>query len=144
VAVTVGEIAAMPHLGITVLAGATGLSREVEWAHVCELEDPTPWLDVPGLVLTTGLAISAQPGDQCRYLQRLAGAGLAAVAIARGMSAPALSQPMLQAADTLGFPLLEVAYEVPYLAITSVVTAANRERSDPNPRVERRHAAEGP
>jgi purine catabolism regulator len=130
VAVTVGEIAAMPHLGITVLAGAAGLSREVEWAHVCELEDPTPWLDGPGLVLTTGLAISAQPGDQCRYLQRLAGAGLAAVAIARGMSAPALSQPMLQAADTLGFPLLEVAYEVPYLAITSVVTAANRERSE--------------
>src|SRR5579859_4058189 len=129
-AVTVGEIVAMPHLGITILAGGTGLGREVEWAHVCELEDPTPWLDGPGLVLTTGLAVPPQPDHQQAYIQRLAEARLAAVAIASGMSAPSLGHPMLDAADALGFPVLEVAYEVPYLAITSVVTAANRERSE--------------
>ncbi len=128
-ALTVADIASMSHLGISVRAGSGGLGREVEWAHVCELEDPTGWLDGPGLVLTTGIAIPAQAQRQCAYLERLARAGMAAVAIAKGMSAPPLTQKMLAAADELSFAVLEVAYEVPYLAVISVVTAANRERS---------------
>ena len=127
---TVGDIASMSHLGISVRAGSSGLGREVEWAHVCELEDPAGWLDGPGLVLTTGMAIPAQPPRQRAYLERLAKAGIAAVAIARGMSAPPLTRQMLAAADELNFAVLEVAYEVPYLAITSMVTAANRERPE--------------
>src|SRR5579875_544851 len=126
---TIGEIVSMPHLGMTVRAGATGLDRDVEWAHVCELEDPTRWLEGPGLVLTTGMAIPAQAARQHAYVQRLAAAGIRAVAIANGMYAPRLTGEMLAAADELAFPVLEVAYEVPYLAITSLVTAANRERS---------------
>jgi PucR family transcriptional regulator, purine catabolism regulatory protein len=127
---TVGEIASMSHLGITVRAGGAGLHREVEWAHVCELEDPTGWLDGPGLVLTTGMAIPAPAARQRAYVERLARSGMAAVAIASGMSAPPLTRQMLSAADELSFAVLEVAYEVPYLAITSFVVAANRERSE--------------
>ncbi len=127
---TVGEIASTSHLGITVLAGGSGLDREVEWAHVCELEDPTRWLDGAGLVLTTGLAIPASSARQRAYIERLAAAGLTAVAIASGMSAPRLTKAMLAAADAMSFPVLQVAYEVPYLAITSLVTAANRERNE--------------
>ena len=127
---TVGDLAGMSHLGITVLAGTDGLDREVEWAHVCELEDPTRWLDGAGLVLTTGLAVPRAAQRQRAYVTRLAGHHMAGVAIAQGMSAPALTPAMLAAADDLGFPVIEVAYEVPYLAITSVVNAANRERSE--------------
>lgn len=127
---TVGDIASMSHLGISVRAGRGGLGRVVEWAHVCELEDPTHWLDGPGLVLTTGIAIPAEAPRQRAYLDRLAKAGMAAVAIAEGMSAPPLTRQMLAAADELNFAVLEVAYEVPYLAVTSVVTAANRQRSE--------------
>ena len=129
-ALTVGDIASMSHLGISVRAGSGGLGREVEWAHVCELEDPTGWLDGPGLVLTTGMAIPAPASRQRAYLERLANVGMAGVAIARGMSAPRLTKQMLAAADELDFAVLEVAYEVPYLAVISVVTAANRERSE--------------
>ncbi len=127
---TIGEVAAMSHLGITILAGTAGLGRDVEWAHVCELEDPTPWMDGSGLILTTGMAIPRSAARQRAYVARLARHGMAAVAIARGMYAPPLTSQMLAEADLLGFPVLEVAYEVPYLAITSVVTAANRERSE--------------
>lgn len=129
-ALTVGDIASMSHLGISVRAGKGGLGKEVEWAHVCELEDPTGWLDGPGLVLTTGMAIPAPAPRQRAYLERLARVGMAGVAIARGMSAPRLTKQMLAAADELNFAVLEVAYEVPYLAVISVVTAANRERSE--------------
>ena len=127
---TIGDLASMPHLGITVLAGSSGLRRDVEWAHVCELEDPTPWMDGPGLILTTGLAIPPTAARQCAYLERIVSHGIAGVAIANGMSAPPLTPQMLAAAESLDLPVLEVAYEVPYLAITSLVTAANRERSE--------------
>src|SRR5262249_6080807 len=127
---TIHDLASMPHLGIRVLAGASGLWRDVEWAHVCELEDPTPWMDGPGLILTTGLAIPPTAAQQCAYLERIAGHGIAGVAIPNGMSAPPLTPQMLATADSLNLPVLEVAYEVPYLAITSLVTAANRERSE--------------
>jgi purine catabolism regulatory family protein/PucR-like helix-turn-helix protein len=130
VGLTIGEVAAMSHLGITILAGTKGLDHDVEWAHVCELEDPTPWMDGSGLILTTGMAIPRSAARQRAYVSRLHGRGIAAVAIASGMYAPALTPQMLAEADLLGFPFLEVAYEVPYLAITSVVTAANRERSE--------------
>lgn len=125
---TVGDLAGLEHLGITVLAGRDGLDRDVEWAHVCELEDPTPWMDGAGLVLTTGLAIPRGAQRQRGYVARLAGQHMAGVAIAQGMSAPALTPQMLAAADDLGFPVIEVAYDVPYLAIISVVNAATRER----------------
>src|SRR5215469_6786083 len=108
---TVGDIASMSHLGISVCAGSSGLGREVQWAHVCELEDPTAWLDGPGLVLTTGIAIPAVASRQRAYVERLATAGMAAVAIARGMSAPPLTRDMLDAADDHDFAVLEVAYE---------------------------------
>jgi Purine catabolism regulatory protein-like family/PucR C-terminal helix-turn-helix domain len=126
---TIGDLAGISHLGITVLAGSSGLWRDVEWAHVCELEDPTPWMDGPGLVLTTGMAIPISAARQCAYLERLASHNMAGVAIANGMSAPPLTPRMLAMADSLDLPVLEVAYEVPYLAITTLVTAANRERS---------------
>ncbi len=127
---TVGEVAAISHLGITILAGTAGLGRDVEWAHVCELEDPTPWMDGAGLILTTGMAIPRSAARQRAYVARLADCGMAAVAIASGMYAPPLTRQMLAEANSLAFPVLEVAYEVPYLAITSLVTAANRERSE--------------
>ncbi|MGI8450791.1 MAG: PucR family transcriptional regulator ligand-binding domain-containing protein [Streptosporangiaceae bacterium] len=127
---TVGDLAGMSHLGLKVRAGRAGLDREVEWAHVCELEDPTPWMDGAGLILTTGMAIQPAPERQCVYVDRLAGHHMAGVAIARGMYAPTLTPQMMAQADELALPVLEVAYEVPYLAITSVVNAANRERSE--------------
>jgi PucR family transcriptional regulator, purine catabolism regulatory protein len=127
---SVGDLAGMSHLGLTVRAGQAGLAREVEWAHVCELEDPTPWMDGSGLILTTGMAIPRTAAAQSAYVQRLDSHHMAGVAIAREMYAPALTPQMLATADELAFPVLEVAYEVPYLAITSVVNAANRERSD--------------
>jgi purine catabolism regulator len=128
--ISVGDLAGMSHLGLTVRGGQAGLARDVEWAHVCELEDPTPWMDGSGLILTTGMAIPRTAAAWSAYVQRLDSHHMAGVAIAREMYAPALTSQMLATADELAFPVLEVAYEVPYLAITSVVNAANRERSD--------------
>ncbi|MDX6511805.1 MAG: hypothetical protein QOE36_1309, partial [Gaiellaceae bacterium] len=48
---TVGDIAAMPGLGLQVAAGSAGLPKDVRWLHVSELSDPIPWLEGGELLL---------------------------------------------------------------------------------------------
>ena len=44
VSVTVGELVAMPHLGLRLHSGAGGLGRTVTWTHTSELPEPWPWV----------------------------------------------------------------------------------------------------
>ena len=68
---TVGELVATPTLGMTLVAGASGLDRRVSWAHVSELSDPTPWLQGSELLMTIGLAVPKNPADQRAYVSLL-------------------------------------------------------------------------
>lgn len=124
---TVGQLAEIEHLGLSVEAGAHGMDRWITWAHVCELDDPRPWLDGGELIMTTGLAVPRKAAAQASYVDRLCEAGAAALGIAAGMSSPPLTAAMRRRADDAGFPILRVSYEVPFLAISQVVQAANSE-----------------
>ena len=55
---TVGQVAALPDLGLQVRTGGSGLDREVRWVAVSELPDPTPWIEPGDLLLTTGMSIA--------------------------------------------------------------------------------------
>lgn len=126
VAITVRELLAIPDLRTWSQAGEAGLDREVGFAHVCELADPTEWLGEGDLLLTTGLGIPADAGEQARYVERLASAGLSGVAIGDRMHAPELAAEMRAAADHRALPLLATSYEVPFSAIVRAVAEANR------------------
>jgi purine catabolism regulator len=127
--VTVGELVAMPHLGLSVLGGASGLYHQATWAHVCELEDPVPWLEGGEVLMTTGMAIPAAKDRQLGYLRRLIGRRVAALAISADMHAPPLHPEMLAEADAGELPVLSVSIEVPFLAISRVVAAANADQT---------------
>ncbi len=127
--ITVGELVAMPHLGLSVIAGERGLETRATWAHVCELEDPVPWLEGGEVLLTTGMAIPAELAPQVSYIRRLTAKRVAALAISADMHAPPLHSEMLAEADTCGLPVLSVSIEVPFLAISRVVAAANQDQT---------------
>jgi len=42
--VRVEDLLRSPALQLRLIAGESGTTRRVAWAHVSELEDPTPWL----------------------------------------------------------------------------------------------------
>ncbi len=44
VTITVRDLVSTPDFRTRVLVGASGIDREVSWAHVCELPDPTEYL----------------------------------------------------------------------------------------------------
>src|SRR5579864_6003917 len=67
-----------------VVAGADGLGARVRWVHVLELADAAHLLQGGELVLTTGVALPADPALLARYAADLAGAGVSALAVELG------------------------------------------------------------
>jgi PucR family transcriptional regulator, purine catabolism regulatory protein len=121
VAVTVNDIVAVPGMALTLVAGADHADRPIRWVHVSELEDPTPWLKGNELVLTTGMGIGTTPAAQRAYVKRLAGAGLAGLGFGLGFSHDKTPRSLITAAEAAGFPVFEVPYPVPFIAITEAV-----------------------
>ena len=109
------------------LAGASGLDREVSWAHVCELPDPTEYLAHGELLMTVGFTIPKGASSQEAYIERLAEVGLSGLLVAEQMYAPELSSGLTSAADRLSLPVLLTADSVPFTAIARTVAEANRD-----------------
>jgi purine catabolism regulator len=120
---TVRDIAELPGLGLGVAAGAAGLGAEISWLHVSELEDPTQFLEGGELLLTTGLGVGELASAQRAYVRRLAGHGLAGLGFGVGLGFAEVPPPIVEQAERLGFAVLTVPYEVPFIAITKAALA---------------------
>lgn len=121
VALTVRDILNAPGLALRLAAGESSADRPVRWVHISELEDPTPWLKGGELLLTTGGGIGTTPARQRAYVQRLADAGLAGLGFGLGFGHDRLPRALVTAAGRADFPVFEVPYPVPFIAITEAV-----------------------
>jgi PucR family transcriptional regulator, purine catabolism regulatory protein len=120
---TVRDIASLPGLGLELAAGAAGAGNPIRWVHVSELADPTPWLEGGELLITTGLGIGDASRPQRDYVRRLAEHGLAGLAFGVGFGWPEPPQALAAKADELGFPVVTVPYEVPFIALTKAISS---------------------
>ena len=125
---TVADIAQVQGLALRVAAGAEGLGNDVSWLHVSELEDPTPFLEGGEFLLTTGLGVGELATTQRAYVRRLAKHRLAGLGFGLGFGFPDVPSALVEEANKLGFPVLCVPYEVPFVAITKA--AGTRLASD--------------
>lgn len=123
-ALTVADLVHSPALELTLLGGSSGLGRRVAWAHVSELEDPTPWLLGSELIMTTGMAVPRDASRQRAYVERLAAAGVAGLALSAQLHVPPLHPAFFAAVEAVGLPVLEVPLQVPFIAIAQAVAAA--------------------
>jgi PucR family transcriptional regulator, purine catabolism regulatory protein len=89
----------------------------VRWVHISELTDPTPWLSGGELLLTTGMQLD---GAECQreFVARLADHQLAGLGFGTGFKHETVPEALLEAAAERDFPVFEVPYEVPFIAIT--------------------------
>ncbi|MBI2238764.1 MAG: PucR family transcriptional regulator ligand-binding domain-containing protein, partial [Actinobacteria bacterium] len=120
-AVTIKDILGVPGLALRLLAGAGNVDRPIRWVHASELEDPTPWLQGGELLLTTGAGVGTTPAKHRAYVKRLADAGLAGLGFGSGFSHERVPRALVTAAEQLGFPVFDVPYPVPFIAITEAV-----------------------
>ncbi len=110
-----------------VVAGSDGLGARVRWVHVLELADAAHLLQGGELVLTTGVALPAEPALLARYAADLAsagGAGVSALAVELGRRyVGTLPGALMRAAADSGLTLIAFEREVSFVEITEAVHA---------------------
>jgi purine catabolism regulator len=104
-------------LGLELAAGSDGADAPVRWVHISELPDPTPWLSGGELLLTTGFQLDTESRRR-DFLRRLASSHLAGLGFGTGFDHATLPADLVAEADELGFPVFEVPYELPFIALT--------------------------
>jgi PucR family transcriptional regulator, purine catabolism regulatory protein len=109
-------------LGLTLASGQGAAGRNVRWVHITELVDPTPWLKGGELLLTTGLQLDT-PKTQRALIERLVEHEIAGLGFGTGFTHKRVPAALLGAARSRKFPVFEVPYELPFIAITERVFA---------------------
>ena len=112
---TVRELLA--DVDVTLLAGEGHLDVPVRWVHISELADPTPWLSGGELLLTTGIGLDSAK-RQRDYIAKLADHGLSGLGVGTGFTHDKVPRALVEAAGERDFPLFEVPYELPFIALT--------------------------
>ena len=120
---TVRDIADLPGLGLELACGSEGSDNPIRWVHVSELPDPTPWLEGGELLITTGLGMGELSRPQREYVRRLAEHGLAGLAFGVGFGWAEPPAALADEAEQMGFPLITVPYDVPFIALTKAISA---------------------
>ncbi|HEV3154830.1 MAG TPA: PucR family transcriptional regulator ligand-binding domain-containing protein [Candidatus Baltobacteraceae bacterium] len=101
-----------------VVAGRSGLDRDVLWSHVVDMPDPIPWVRPGFMILTSGYAWPKSDEEQRLHISSLATAGVAAFGMAVPKFVDEFSETAREQADLSGLPLLEIPWEVPFVRIT--------------------------
>jgi PucR family transcriptional regulator, purine catabolism regulatory protein len=104
-------------LGLELVSGEDAAQAHVRWVHSTELPDPTPWLKGGELLLTTGIQLTG-PKVQRELIDRLADHEIAGLGFGTGFAHRRVPAALLTAARARSFPLFEVPYELPFIAIT--------------------------
>jgi purine catabolism regulator len=104
-------------LDVRLLAGDAGLDLPVRWVHISELLDPTPWLSGGEVLLTTGMQLDSAE-HQREFITRLADHQLAGLGFGTGFGHDRVPAPLVEIAVQREFPVFEVPYEVPFIAVT--------------------------
>lgn len=108
--VSVADLLALPSLASArVVAGRGGLARAVRGVNVMEVPDILDWVQPDELLLTTAYPLRADPVALDTLVPRLAERGLAGIAIKPARYIETIPVGMLEAADRLDFPLIELS-----------------------------------
>jgi PucR family transcriptional regulator, purine catabolism regulatory protein len=104
-------------LGLTLVSGQESAQAHVRWVHSTELTDPTPWLKGGELLLTMGIQLDG-PKAQRELIDRLVDHEIVGLGFGTGFTHKRLPAALVTAARKRSFPLFEVPYELPFIAIT--------------------------
>src|SRR6185503_19539324 len=104
-------------MGLELATGEDAADAPVRWVHITELPDPTPWLSGGELLLTTGIQLDSDK-RQREFVRLLAGHHLAGLGFGTGFDHSTLPAAMVEEAAELDFPVFEVPYELPFIALT--------------------------
>jgi PucR family transcriptional regulator, purine catabolism regulatory protein len=109
-------------LGLQLQSGQDTAKAHVRWVHITELLDPTPWLKGGELLLSTGIQLDGSKAQHA-LIERLVEHDIAGLGFGTGFAHKRVPTALLNAARKHDFPVFEVPYELPFIAITERVFA---------------------
>ncbi|MDP9017604.1 MAG: PucR family transcriptional regulator ligand-binding domain-containing protein, partial [Candidatus Eremiobacteraeota bacterium] len=114
----IGDVLEFPSFASAqIVAGSTGLSREVVWSHVVDLPEPAAWIRPGHLLLTTGFSWPKHGEEQRLQMRQLAQAGAAGIVLAVPKFVKHFAAEAREEADEAGVPLIEIPFDVPFAQI---------------------------
>lgn len=122
--ITVEEALALPALrNARLVAGRAGARRVILHVNVMEVPDVLDWVKPGEFLVTTAFPIKDDPGAQAALLPELARRGLAGLAIKPRRYLPEIPPLMIEQADALDFPLVEIPPEVAFGDVINPIMA---------------------
>ncbi|MEO1644836.1 MAG: PucR family transcriptional regulator ligand-binding domain-containing protein [Chloroflexota bacterium] len=104
-----------------VVAGESGLNREVRWVHNAGVPDAAVWLNGGELVMTTIFNMPQDLEDQRSYIIQMADKEVAGLVITTGRYIQEIPRHLRDAADSCAFPLIEIAYTARFVDIAKAI-----------------------
>lgn len=119
----VSEILKLPILtDARVLAGESGLDREVTQVTVGEVPDIGDWLTGGELVLSTFFAVETTPEAQAEFTRKIIKAGAAGLMVKPGRFIEAVDPKIIDLGRKHNFPIVEIPPEVRWTHITAEIS----------------------
>lgn len=110
--------------GAVVVAGRSGLRREVRWVHSAEIPDIARFLIGGELLLTAGLGLGTDAVGQRQFVTSLYEAGAAGLVLElSGRAFAEVPAALVEACDAVALPLVAIPGEVRFLEIASAIHA---------------------
>ena len=103
-----------PLKNATILAGAIGLDREVQNVNIVEVPDTVRWMCGGEIMFSSGFAFSGDAEKGCALLASLNQHKISALVLKPGIYMHEVPAAMIEYAEQIGFPLLEVPRDMPF------------------------------
>jgi purine catabolism regulator len=107
--------------GARVIAGEKGLHHPVLWVHNAGVPDAPYWLNGGELVMTTMINMPEAVAEQCDYIQQMADKNVAGLVITIGRYIEQIPDHLIEVANRLEFPLIEIPYTARFVDIAKAV-----------------------
>jgi purine catabolism regulator len=125
-ALSIDELAGLPHLRLAVRAGACGTAEKVAWAQASDLDAPWDWATGGELLMKNGRTLPPTAAGQVALLRSLAEHDIAGLVIGMDPDTPPLHTEAIAVADELRLPVLSAPYSVSFAAIGRAVADASK------------------
>ncbi|MDD4571731.1 MAG: PucR family transcriptional regulator ligand-binding domain-containing protein [Clostridia bacterium] len=99
------------------VAGVSGLDREIEHITMMEVPEAVQWIKGHDLVLASSFALAKQRSHQASIIQSMAASDVAALVVKNQSFLEGVSSVMIDVANVVGLPILEVSSQVDYSEI---------------------------
>ena len=101
--------------GAKVVAGHKGLDNIISFVNIMEVPEVTKWMKGGELLVTAGFALKDNGDERRRLVYDLAAKGVAAFGIKPGQYFQSIPEDMLEYANEVGMPLIELPGNTPYM-----------------------------